>query len=541
MVPRWQPFRASWGPKRWVTLLLLAGAGLRLWQYLGNPALWLDELAVAHNLIARRALLLLSAPLWDAQAAPPGYLLASRAAVVAFGPNEYALRLVPLLCSLAALPIFARISMRLLRPQGVVVAVALFASSSALIIFASETKQYAVDVLAVLVLTELALRWLAGATFWRTVALTAAGVLAVWCSDPAQFVLAGLALALLWGAPEGERRTLTGPLLAWGVSSALAYAYARSRFTPGVMDMMRHFWKPGFMPWPPRTLDDATWPWRAPLAVLEDFLWVPLAPVYLLLSLGGAWALLRRLRARALLLLVPCLVTFGAAIAGLYPFRSRLVLFLVPAFYLTVAAAAEQLSHRLRPPLLKTAFLVILGAVPGVGLLRQPPVWRVDDVRPLLAELHAERRKDDRVYVYYPGWQTLRFYGARFGVPIESVDIGNCYLGDLHHYLREVDRYRGLPRLWLFLTFAIPSFGEARALVEYLDTIGVRLETLEAPPNTRPGWRDWPRPTAILYDLSDPARLARATANSRTLPAAVEPYWHCTESPVVPQVPTLQR
>lgn len=424
---------------------------------------------------------------------------------------------------------------------GVVLAVALFASSSALIIFASETKQYAVDVLAALVLTELALRWLAGATVRRTVALTAAGVLAVWCSQPALFVLAGLALALLWGAPKGERRTLTGPLLAWGMSSALAYAYARSLFTPGLMDMMRHFWGAGFMPWPPRTLGDATWPWRAPLAVLEEFLWIPLAPFYLLLSLGGAWALVRRLRARALLILLPFLVTFGAAIAGLYPLRGRLVLFLVPAFYLTVAAAAEQLSHRLRPGLLDTAFLVILGVAPGVGLLRQPPVWRVDDVRPLLAELHAERRKEDRVYVYYPGWQTLRFYGARFGVPLESVDVGNCYLDDLHQYLREVDRYRGLPRLWVFLTFAIPSFGETRALLDYLDTIGVRLATLEAPLNTRPGWVDWPRATAILYDLSDPARLARATANGRTLPAAVEPYWNCTESPVVPRVPTVQR
>jgi hypothetical protein len=31
-----------------MAVLIGAGAALRLWQYAGNPALWMDELAVAH-------------------------------------------------------------------------------------------------------------------------------------------------------------------------------------------------------------------------------------------------------------------------------------------------------------------------------------------------------------------------------------------------------------------------------------------------------------------------------------------------------------
>src|SRR5215470_3081670 len=76
-----------------IGLLLLLGAGLRLWQYLGNPGLWMDELAVANNVLTRPLAVLLREPLADGQIAPPGFLIAVRAAVVAFGPSEYALRL----------------------------------------------------------------------------------------------------------------------------------------------------------------------------------------------------------------------------------------------------------------------------------------------------------------------------------------------------------------------------------------------------------------------------------------------------------------
>src|SRR5215469_7867911 len=94
--------------------IMAAGAAIRLWQYLGNPALWLDEMAVANNLMTRSVVGLLSAPLADGQVAPPGFLILSRAAVVAFGSSEYALRLVPLICSLATLPLFMCLARRVL-------------------------------------------------------------------------------------------------------------------------------------------------------------------------------------------------------------------------------------------------------------------------------------------------------------------------------------------------------------------------------------------------------------------------------------------
>ena len=57
------------------------GAGLRAWQYAAGTSLWLDELAVAQNVVSRPIGELLLRPLvWD-QVAPTGFLLAEKLAV----------------------------------------------------------------------------------------------------------------------------------------------------------------------------------------------------------------------------------------------------------------------------------------------------------------------------------------------------------------------------------------------------------------------------------------------------------------------------
>src|SRR5687768_18061135 len=83
--------------------LVAIGAGLRLMQYIGNPALSLDEIAVARNVLERNLWDLLATPLAYDQTAPKGFLIATKFVTSVFGSSDYALRLFPLLCSLAAL------------------------------------------------------------------------------------------------------------------------------------------------------------------------------------------------------------------------------------------------------------------------------------------------------------------------------------------------------------------------------------------------------------------------------------------------------
>src|ERR1700682_3148553 len=65
------------------------GAGLRLWQYFANTAMWLDEVAVARNILDRSLWDLLTLPLAYDQTAPKGFLLVEKIAVSFFGGSDY--------------------------------------------------------------------------------------------------------------------------------------------------------------------------------------------------------------------------------------------------------------------------------------------------------------------------------------------------------------------------------------------------------------------------------------------------------------------
>ena len=129
------------------------------------------------------------------------------------GKSEYALRLFPLLCGIAAVLLFVRVAQAFLAPDVVPVAVLLFAAADAPIYYASEVKQYSTDVAATLALIVLGLA-LRGAVSNRSRVLIAlSGIALVWLSHPAVFTMLGVGLALAltaawqreWPAPAAAR------------------------------------------------------------------------------------------------------------------------------------------------------------------------------------------------------------------------------------------------------------------------------------------------------------------------------------------------
>ena len=161
--------------------LILAGAALRIWQFLADTSLWIDEIAVAHDILTRSAWDLLAHPLPD-QVAPKGFLLALKCAVWIWGPTDSALRIFSLLSSLASLVLFWRIAIRLRGAAGPL-ALALFAAAIPLVTFGAEAKQYAGDVFIAVLLLWLVLRIAAPTRSPRVdwgAAIT--GMFAVWLS-----------------------------------------------------------------------------------------------------------------------------------------------------------------------------------------------------------------------------------------------------------------------------------------------------------------------------------------------------------------------
>jgi hypothetical protein len=272
------------------------------------------------------------------------------------------------------------------------------------------------------------------------------------------------------------------------------------------------------MPVPPRELGDLGWPLARLTTVYGGGgLRYPAPGLFLVLAAMGAWGLWRRDRVRAWLLLGPIAATFGAAALQVYPFEPRVVLFLFPAFLALTAAGPDALSRlggarRERAALLAT---VACGALALFGLLRNPPPYAPEPLKPVLEEMRQAWRPGDRAYVYYGGEKAFLYYARRYGFTAGDYVLGGCAREDPRRYLRELDRFRGAARLWLVVTHAVPE--ETAAIRGYLDRIGTRRASLEA--GQVPGGRRSDRARVDLYDLSDAGRLAAVTADTFPLPS----------------------
>jgi hypothetical protein len=134
----------------------------------------------------------------------------------------------------------------------------------------------------------------------------------------------------------------------------------------------------------------------------------------------------------------------------------------------------------------------------------------------MLAYVAARRQPQDAIYVYYGAELAFRYYGPRFGLEPEKASFGACHRGEPRAYLREIDLFRGRPRLWVIFAHDVPSLGEEALILEYLRRIAIRREGITVPEG------DPYAVTAELYDLSIPERLAGASFDAFPVPQGDE-------------------
>ena len=489
-------------PPRWAWLAVLAaGLAMRLWQYLGNPSLWLDELALAEDVLHLPLRALLTRPLPLDQIAAPGFLAALKASAVWLGTGEPALRAFPFLCALASVPLFAALARRVQPAWTALFSLSAFGLLPLLVSWSASVKQYSTDVavsLAVMLAALWALERGAGA---RALAAAAVGAAAPWLSHPAAFTVAGCGAVLL-AESLPRRGRAARPALAvvagvWALGAGGAAALARSLLTPETRDYMSRFWSP--------SLPDAG---RLALLAL------------------GALLLLRRGLPTAAVPLAPVVVTLLASAAHAYPFSGRAVLFIVPVFVLAAGEAVALLAEGLgavRVPRAAAAAVLVLALL--AALAHNLPVYRREEMRPLMERLAGRLRGGDAIYVYYGAARGFRFYAPRAGIDATRAAIGECHRGDTRAYLRELDAFRGDPRLWVVIAHPTTHLREAPSIRGYLERIGVVRERLAET-----------GASAELYDLSDPARLAAVSADAFPVPGVPpspeESGYGCLHGPI---------
>jgi uncharacterized membrane protein len=518
-----------------ITLVVL-GAFFRIYQYASDRSLWYDEALTALNLIDR-SLAGLTQTLDFNQGAPFGFLVGEHVASQLFGFSEYALRLLPLLASLAALALFAVIAKRILIPLTVPLAVLLFSTATAVIYYASEVKAYSFDVAAGLLLLTVGVSAAERHIHVRSATvLGLAGGIAVLASNAAVFVAAGVVIVLAgraWRRPQWAHLRSLGPLLVlWAGASVATILFALTRLShvKASLDSSRVGGGSGVVEGNGFSLDWLTrlgtdlaaamgLPQTAPYTTVEK--------VAFAFAAIGLLSFLLRNRTHAAMLALPMVLTVLAWAAGEYPLTLRTTLFLVPFVILALAEGFGRFLTWLRPPWSGIAATLLI--LPVVAY----PSWTAfqhvvhpqkhEEIKPLLTYMRDHWESGDALFVQHDAQYALRYYlechcfrtttrdGNRWLGSLEAapssanqnaaalrsasptIVIGGYHPFDGIAILSELTRLRGRPRVWVLVSHTA-SVSELKLLTEklprYLDSIGRRLAEKTAP-----------RAHLYLYDL----------------------------------------
>ena len=134
--------------------LAIAGTSVIVRQWWIARPLFVDEEMILLN-VRDRSVAELAGPLWHAQTAPYGWLVLQRAAVLAFGTSEHAVRLVPALFGIATLGVALWIGRRWVTAFGAAILMLLCAVGLWLSFYSVVVKHYSADAFGALLVPAL--------------------------------------------------------------------------------------------------------------------------------------------------------------------------------------------------------------------------------------------------------------------------------------------------------------------------------------------------------------------------------------------------
>lgn len=491
------------------------GVLVRLAAYLHNPSLWVDEAALALSIVNRSFSGLLE-PLAFHTGAPLGFLMLERLAVEVLGNNEYALRLLPFLAGVGSLFLLYPVAKRYITPQAVPIALLLFATSTSLVRYSNQVKQYSSDVFLVLLLLlvstqvvkqRLAIRWL--------IIYAIVGAITIWFSFPVVFVLAGAGAVLGFQSLAKREWSKVAQLsivgAVWLGSFAIFYFISTANEIASNQGIEAQISiESGFVPLPPRSFSDARWY----LTTLFDLFDVPAGLTFTgiaaLAFLMGGVAIWKTNKYQSLTLLAPVVVTMLVSGAHLYPFSDRWVLFLTPFVLLFVAEGAMFIVAKTRHtyPAIGIALVALLLLHPIASEAFRLVVPRgTEEVRPVLTYITTRWSDGDQLYVYHGARKAFMYYADKFQLDDDNYIIGVSGIDpeidrkDLDIFVADLDTLRGNDRVWfIFSNVKDTGLGLKRSsgvdeelfFLYHLDNIGTRLDY----------FRDQ-NASAYLYDLSE--------------------------------------
>lgn len=472
-------------------LAISFGLALRLRQYALNLSLWLDEAMLALNITGRN-FATLARPLDYDQGAPLGFLWIEKLMQGILGDHEYSLRLFAFLAGCLALFVLWRVARQIIQPVGVFFVLLILASSSQMVFYSAQVKQYMVDVLVTLLLYLLALdllkKELPKQKYWLAALL---GGLSIWMSHPAVFTLGGIGTVLIISAGWKKDWHRCQAYLAVGAFWALNFAvlYFAQYRNLAANTFLTGFWADDFMPLslsaPGWTLDHLAGLIRIPGGIGRE---IPASVILILLG-AGLLSLYWREKNWAWMFTLSLVFTLVASGLSKYPFGGRLGLYAVPGLMICIGEAIELprrwLAARPVPGLVialgLTGMLVYNSLGLSVEMVLRPKMS--ENIAPTMAFLENNYKPTDVIYLYHVSIPAFRYYAPKYHLENARVLNGADHHADQAGYQSELDQLVGNKRVWLlFSHLTDPIYIEDRDyILNYANQIGNKKREFNDP------------------------------------------------------------
>jgi hypothetical protein len=453
------------------------GITLALIQYFYNRSLWLDEASLAINILDRSFLRLLH-PLSYIQVAPVGFLFAEKFFVIILGPNEYALRLFPLLSYLGTIPVYYLALKNLTRDITLTaLCTATLSLSYSMIYYASEVKQYAVDVLIASLFLLIASSKQHG-RISQFVILMVFGSIAIWFSHISVILLIVIGIYLFWKAYSDRRSPALYSSLGLTLLSFSTYYLLFIHEHPSTQ-FMQEYWRNAFMPFPGDITAFVEFLHHSVKGIFVhvftlDKYWPYGAGV----MLAGIFFLVYRKRYSVLYLcLAPLFVHLLLSLLHLYPFAGRLLLYLLPGMIvLFISGIYYAFGYfKKRVLALPEMLLFIPVLILCYPLYLRFPIEK-SEIKKCIRIVEAGHKRGDDVYTFHLSRRAMQYYQMTGYTSIDSADVRNLVYTDTEQLHRDLSVLQG--KLWLMISHISPNAEPnlEENMLTFLEDHGARVQ-----------------------------------------------------------------
>lgn len=363
-------------------VFIILGFLLRLKVYLIGRPIWLDEGQLALSLLNRNFLGFFT-ELERQQSAPPLFLILVKDFTFIFGTKELAMRIVPFVGGLLALPLFYVFSKQfLIRKWSVLLASFLFAVNKELIYYSQEFKQYSTDVLffmlAFVILNKLSLKNL---SVKQTVLYSLFIALLPLLSVPTVFVIGAWFIKELICNKLNNLKKFAVFCFPIGIINII---YLITVIIPQHNVMIKHFeyfWAKGFV----------TFDLLSDFDILKDnivFFFDPnfLPLLIIILLFGGILCVLRRIkRSPHIILVLSFILILICSFLHIYPLSKRVALYTVPVLIVLILKPLDYFSLK------RKVYSLIISAVLVISFCKYTPAYMLN--YPFLLRDHVTNGK----------------------------------------------------------------------------------------------------------------------------------------------------